>query len=119
MKTIFLCSVMLLSFNMMGQQKVYYTSAKMLNKIPATGKERPKFTYKILSLNNQTYGYDVFANDVLLLHQEEMPGKNAGIGFASIADASKVAERVILKLNNPIMPPVVSTAEFKLLNINN
>ncbi len=99
--------MMLLSFNMMGQQKVYYTSTKMLNKIPATGKERPKFTYKIISLNNQTYGYDIFANDVLLFHQTEMPGKSAGIGFANTVDASKVAERVILKLENPIAPPIV------------
>lgn len=117
MRKLSLCLLLLLSINAIGQQKVFYTSGKLLNKIPRSLSEKTNFSYKLIPSGENTFGYDVFANNVLILHQQQMPGKAEGIGFSSKEDASKVAQRVILKLEHPITQPVVSTTEFQLLGI--
>lgn len=117
MRTVFFTCLLLSSAIAMGQQPVFYTSLKLQNKIPHQGNELVHYTYSLLSLDNDTYGYDVYANGVLLLHQPNMPGKPERTGFSSKEDAGKVAQRIILKLQHPVAPPVVSTAELQLLNI--
>lgn len=117
MKKISLALLLFLSVTTYGQQKIFFTSSKFLNKIPHNGTEKTKFTYKLIPSANNTFGYDVFADNIIILHQQQMPGKADGVGFSGKEDAIKVAQRVILKLNHPIVQPVVSTTELQLLGI--
>src|SRR5436190_11918288 len=51
-----------------------------------------KLTYKIIDAPNHTYGYDVLADDRLMIHQKSIPAMSGNEGFKTKADASKVAQ---------------------------
>jgi hypothetical protein len=76
-----------------------------------------KFTYKIIAGLDGTFGYDIYTNGKLLIHQEtipSIPGKN---GFSSLARAEKTALSVIRKLKMNQNPPVVTRNELKAMEV--
>ncbi len=75
------------------------------------------YTYKIISSANQTFGYNVFADGKLIIHQLSIPGINGMNGFKSKADAEKVAKLVKKKLESGNALPSVSHDELKELGI--
>ena len=77
-----------------------------------------KFTYKITTLANGTFGYDIFSGSVKLIHQNTKPGLPGSEGFRRKEDAEKVAKLVIEKLNKNIIPPSVTTREMDSLKIH-
>ena len=101
MKKTSLLILLLLSLHAFGQQKIYYTSGKKLNKVPQSTTEQTNYTYKLIPSGENTFGYDVFADNILIFHQVQMPGKATGIGFTNREDAEKVAQCVIMKLKHP------------------
>lgn len=78
---------------------------------------KPKALYKIISVQNNTYGYDVFIDNKLKIHQENIPGLAGKEGFKTKELAEKVAKLVIEKINNGIMPPSISIEEMKQLKV--
>ena len=50
-----------------------------------------KLTYKIFDTPKHTYGYDVFADGRLMIHQTSAPALPGNEGFKTKEDASKVA----------------------------
>mgnify|MGYP001271692802 CR=1 FL=1 len=92
-------------------EKQIYTSGKYINRIPTEGKKTIEYSFKLLQLNNNTFGYEVFANGVLILRQDEYPGRGAGNGFQSEKDATIIAQVIISKLQRPVAPPVLSAQQ--------
>ena len=86
-------------------------------KLPASAYANTKLTYKIIDAPKHTYGYDVFADGRLMIHQTSAPGLPGNEGFKTKADASKVAALVIGKIRKGEMPPTVSINEMKTLNV--
>ena len=76
-----------------------------------------KLIYKIIDAPKQTYGYDVFADGRLMIHQPSVPGLPGNEGFKTKEDASKVAALVIGKIRKGEMPPTVSIDEMKKLKV--
>ena len=76
-----------------------------------------KLTYKIIDAPNHTYGYDVLADDRLIIHQKSIPAMPGNEGFKTKADASKVAQLVITKIKKGEMPPTVTVEEMKKLKV--
>ena len=76
-----------------------------------------KLTYKIIDAPDHTYGYDVFADGKLLIHQTSIPALPGNEGCKTKADASKVAQLVISKIKKGEMPPTVTIEELKKLNV--
>lgn len=76
-----------------------------------------KLMYKIIDAPGKTYGYDVFADGRLMIHQSSAPGLPGNEGFKIKADAEKVAQLVISKIKKGEMPPTVSTEELKELKV--
>jgi len=74
-------------------------------------------TYAVIDAPNGTFGYDVFSDGQLLLHQTNLPGQPGVEGCKTKADAEKVAALVIGKIKNGQMPPTVETEELKSLGI--
>lgn len=72
--------------------------------------------YKIFA-NSHGYGYDIYRNDRLLVHQPIVPGIAGKTGFERKTDARKVAALVIKKIKNGLMPPTVSKRELDSLNV--
>ena len=78
-----------------------------------------KLTYKIIDAPKHTYGYDVFADGRLMIHQSSAPGLPGNEGFKTKADAEKVALLVIDKIKKGEMPPTITLEEMKKLNAIN
>ena len=76
-----------------------------------------KLTYKIIEASKHTYGYDVFADGRLLIHQTGIPALPGNDGFKTKEDATKIALVVMQKVQKGEMPPTISIAEMKRLNV--
>jgi len=71
----------------------------------------------IIPSENNTFGYDIYLYDAVLIHQLSRPGLPGNAGFATAEDAMKVAELVIKKIRNNEMPPTVTIQELRELLI--
>jgi len=76
-----------------------------------------KFTYKIIDGINKTFGYDIYVDGKLIIHQPSIPAMQGNEGFKIKPDAEKVAELVIVKIKKGEMPPTVSSEELKKLEV--
>ena len=76
-----------------------------------------KLTYKIIDAPNHTYGYDVFGDGKLMIHQTSVPALPGNEGFKTKDDATKVALLVIEKIRKGEMPPTISIDEMKTLSV--
>ena len=76
-----------------------------------------KLTYKIIDAPKHTYGYDVFADGRLMIHQTSAPALPGNEGFRTKEDATKVALLVIEKIKKGEMPPTISIDEMKTLKV--
>jgi hypothetical protein len=89
--------------------------------IAATEEKSPavntKYLSKIIYNDSIGYGYDIFANDKMYIHQPHIPGISGNRGFKNGEDAQKVSELMIEKLNNNIIPPTITIEELNQLNI--
>jgi Domain of unknown function (DUF4907) len=73
-------------------------------------------SYKIIDAPHKTFGYDIYADGKLLIHQPHTPAMRGIDGFKSSERAIKVANLVIKKIEKGEMPPTVTTEELKKLD---
>ena len=74
-------------------------------------------SYRIIQAAGNTYGYEILIKNKVLIRQQNIPGKPGTLGFKRKRDAEKVAELVIKKLAQGIMPPTIDVKEFIDLKI--
>ncbi len=74
-------------------------------------------TYKIIDAPKRTYGYDVFADGRLMIHQTSAPALPGNEGFKTKENATQVALLVIDKIKKGEMPPIISIYEMKTLKV--
>ena len=88
-------------------------------RFPASENQRgAELTYLILPAPNGTYGYDIFSNGRLFVHQTHLPGVPGNEGCKTRGEAEKLAEFVIDKIRRGQMPPSVSPQDMKALGIH-
>lgn len=63
------------------------------------------------------YGYDILMGDKLYIHQPNVPALPGNDGFETEEDAQRVAELVIFKIKNNIVPPTIDVKELDSLGI--
>ena len=74
-------------------------------------------TYNIIDAPDNTFGYDVFVDGKLMIHQTSIPAMPGNDGFKTKEDATKVAEMVMYKIRKGEMPPTVTPEEMKKLEV--
>ncbi len=79
--------------------------------------QNKNLTYKIIPSENKTWGYDIYYNGKLFIHQPSIPALPGNTGFTTKEAAEKVAEKVIQKINNGENPPSISIEEMKQLGV--
>jgi len=86
---------------------------------PSFASSRPPapIHYKIIAAAGHSFGYDIYSNGKILVHQVSIPGLPGNQGFTRRKDAEKVAALVVKKLEKNIMPPTVTLAEMDDLKI--
>ena len=67
--------------------------------------------------NSAGFGYDIYINEVLFIHQPHIPAIQGVKAFCSKIDAEKVGNLVIKKIQNGNNPPKVSILELDSLQI--
>jgi hypothetical protein len=82
---------------------------------PPASATSPQLTYKIIDGLNGSFGYDVYSNGKLLVHQLAKPALPGNEGFATKVAAEKVAKLVVAKIRKGEMPPTVTIEEMKKL----
>lgn len=75
------------------------------------------YTYAIITPDSTTYGYDIYADKKLLIHQPSIPGMPGNKGFESRKDAVLVAKLVMEKMQKGIMPPTITKDELEKLKV--
>jgi hypothetical protein len=76
-----------------------------------------QFMYKIISSAANTFGYDVYRNGNLLIHQPTIPGMGGVNGFKTKQDAKRVAELVLMKIKKGEIPPSITEEDLKFLKV--
>lgn len=66
---------------------------------------------------DDAWGYDIFIDTHVYIHQPNIPAVGGNEGFKTREDAEKVADLVIEKIKNNILPPTVSPEELRGLGI--
>jgi hypothetical protein len=75
------------------------------------------YSYTIIPSVNNTWGYDIFRQKSLFIHQPSVPGLPGNEGFKTKADTKKAARLVIGKIKKGEMPPSVTVEEMKKIKI--
>ncbi|WP_439556353.1 DUF4907 domain-containing protein [Dyadobacter sp.] len=75
------------------------------------------YSYQILKNTDQTFGYDVYADGKLLVHQPNVPALPGNRGFVTRESAEIVARLVLRKLRSGEKLPTVSIEEMRKLNV--
>lgn len=75
------------------------------------------YSYVTIYSDSIGWGYDIMEGSVRRIHQPHIPAVQGNQGFKSSADAAKVAEKIIEKLDNGIMPPTISVDEMRDLGV--
>ena len=63
------------------------------------------------------FGYDIYENGALRIHQPHIPAVSGQKGFNRAEDALKTARFVMEKMQKGIMPPTLSEAELTNLGV--
>ncbi len=73
------------------------------------------YSNRIIPGSQDTFGFDIYANKKILIHQPNIPAVLGNEGFKTKMAAEKVAQLMIQKLKKGEMPPTVSIEEMKKL----
>lgn len=76
-----------------------------------------KSSYKITTGTDHSFGYDIYQDGHLLVHQQFIPCVPGTKGFRKKKDAQRTALLVIQKIHRGIMPPTVSIKELRSMGI--
>ena len=63
------------------------------------------------------WGYDVYADGVLYIHQPHIPAVPGNKGFQSAQQAETAGNFAVYKIRNNIMPPTISVKELDSLGV--
>lgn len=74
------------------------------------------YGYNIIQNTDKSFGYDIFKNGTKIIRQVYIPAVSGNQGFKTDVQAKALAELVIKKLENNIMPPTVTIEEIDSIN---
>jgi len=77
-----------------------------------------KYKARVFQSELKEFGYDIYKDSVIIIHQPIIPGVPGNKGFATGVEAEKVANLIVTKLTQGISPPSVSLKELDSLQIN-
>jgi len=115
MRTLLIFFIVTMSFTLYAQTNRVQSSG-----IQVPGREENKntnYTYTVIPSVNKTWGYDIYLQKRLFIHQPNIPGLPGNEGFKTKSDVKKVARLVIGKIKKGEMPPSVTVEEMKKIKV--
>ncbi len=74
------------------------------------------YLIKTFQIDSSGWGYDVYNNEKLIIHQPNIPAVDGNITFKTKENAQKTAELVLEKLKKNIFPPSLTKEEVERVN---
>lgn len=68
---------------------------------------------------NSGFGYDIYTDGKLSIHQPSIPAVSGNSGFKNEADAKRTGDFIAYKISHGIMPPSVTPEELDSLGVIN
>jgi hypothetical protein len=87
------------------------------SRMPAGAHVSQALDIRIIPSAEHTWGYDIYSDGRLFIHQPSVPGLPGNRGFASQQKAKKAADIVCRKIRKGITPPTVSIEELKTAHL--
>ena len=94
------------------------TNKEQTTEYNTDGKSRYKLKTYLRTDNLKGWGYDVYKDNALLIHQPHIPVISGEVCFKTEEEAIKVGSLTIHKLEQNIIPPMLTLAELDSLKIN-
>lgn len=69
------------------------------------------YSFEIILNKDKTFGYKILVDGKVMINQESMPAVPGNKGFPRKIDAERMADLVILKITNGVMPPTITVHE--------
>ncbi len=113
--SIFMLFLLLTACNPTGQ-KTKESSGAAVGSTTANPIENDSYSFKTYMVGKY-WGYDIYKDNQLLVHQPNIPAIEGNRGFSSEQKAISVANLTIKKLRNGIMPPTISIEELDSLKV--
>jgi hypothetical protein len=85
--------------------------------VKSAQKNTTVFYYKIISSFSNTFGYDIYKDGKLYIHQPTIPALNGNKGLADTTKAGSTARFVITKIEAGIIPPSVTVEELRKIKV--
>ena len=98
-------------------QSVTYQTVATVQADKGSSTTETSFTFKIIVAADNTFGYDIFQNNRMVIHQPIIPGTSGAHGFKTKSDAEKVAQLVMQKMKNGERRPTVTSEELNKIGI--
>ncbi|WP_158673992.1 DUF4907 domain-containing protein [Pedobacter sp. KBW01] len=80
-------------------------------------KSHSTISYKIIPSIQNTWGYEIYIDSKKVILQRNIPGLPGSLGFKTKASSKKIAEIVVRKLKEGVMPPKVTSEELEKANV--
>lgn len=85
---------------------------------PANVPARRGYSFTLVKGDGNVYGYDIFNNGTLVLHQVAQAGKNKTLTLSTQIQASRAANYIIYKLQHNLAPYTLTEADLKKITVN-
>ncbi len=97
-----------------SKKEIAKTKAANIKKAAKT-----QFQYFVIKGTPNGYGYDIYADGNMYIHQPNIPAIVGEQGFADTLSAAKTAKLVIKKIKKGEMPPTINISDLKKINAIN
>ena len=74
-------------------------------------------SFETFKTEGKGWGFDVYINGSLFIHQDKIPAPGVVKGYESEDDAVKVAGLIISKIKQNTLPPLISVSELDSIGI--
>ncbi|MCY7410865.1 MAG: DUF4907 domain-containing protein [Chitinophagales bacterium] len=102
------------SINISNEEKV--VSAALASSNDSTSAVAANISVKTIE-TNAGFGYDIYTDGKLSIHQPNIPAVSGNSGFKNEADAKRTGDFIAYKISHGIMPPSVTPEELDSLGV--
>ena len=113
---LFIC-IQLFILNLAAAQKLPVNTLKKEKQKTVTNKvmASKQIQFLIIKSEQSGYGYDIYRDGNLYIHQTTIPSIGGNKGFADTASAAKIARFIIKKMRKTDALPTISKEEVTML----
>ncbi len=112
----FLVSIIIISFLIVLLRSIEDPSTEIQQR--SNIYQNAELRVEIIPSISNTFGYDIWLNGKILIHQTHPPALSGREGFKTEEDAKRIAEFVVERIRRNMFPPTVTVEELDSLEVH-